>query len=132
MKKLLLVLALFFSSSILLAQNFNQPTQYNNVCDDNNDGYASFWLGEITFEILGNLNPQDYVITHHETQNDATTGFNALTSPYTNIYSFIQTVFVRIVAVATNEVVILTYDLNVNILPQAPTVTAINCASTIR
>lgn len=131
MKKLLLVLALFFSSSILWAQNFNQPTQYNNVCDDNNDGYASFWLGEITFEILGNLNPEDYVITHHETQNDATTGFNALTSPYNNIYSFTQTVFVRVVTVATNEVTILTYTLTVNPVPEAPTVTLTNCTSLI-
>ncbi|MFN3753110.1 T9SS type A sorting domain-containing protein [Flavobacterium sp.] len=131
MKKLLLILALFFSTSILLAQNFNQPTQFNNVCDDNNDGYASFWLGEITFEILGNLNPEDYVITHHETQTDAATGFNALTSPYNNIYSFTQTVFVRVVTVATNEVTILTYNLNVNSAPSAPTVTVTNCASVI-
>jgi uncharacterized repeat protein (TIGR01451 family) len=129
MKKLLLVLALFFSTSILVAQGFNQPSQFNNVCDDNNDGYASFFLGEISFEILGNLNAQDYVITHHETQNDATTGFNALPSPYTNIYSFTQTVFVRIVTVATSDVTILTYSLNVNPTPIAPTQTVTNCAN---
>ncbi len=129
MKKLLLTLALFFSTAILLAQNFNQPTEFNNVCDDNNDGIASFWLGEISFEILGNLNAQDYLITHHETQTDATVGTNALSSPYMNINPFTQTIFVRIVTVATSEVMILTYNLNVNSGPQAPTVTVTNCAS---
>ena len=85
MKKLLLVFTLFFSTSILVAQNFNQPSQFNNVCDDNNDGIATFWLEEISFEILGNVNPQDYVVTHHETQTDAFVGANALSSPYSNI-----------------------------------------------
>ncbi|NNT70732.1 T9SS type A sorting domain-containing protein [Flavobacterium sp. IMCC34852] len=131
MKKLLLVLILFFSTSILVAQNFNQPSQFNNVCDDDNDGIAAFWLGEISFEILGNLNAQDYVITHHETQTDAATGANALSSPYLNINPFNQTIFVRIVTVATNEVTILTYNLTVNPTPEAPTVTVTNCASLI-
>ncbi|MFN3967744.1 T9SS type A sorting domain-containing protein [Flavobacterium sp.] len=131
MKKLLLVFALFFSTSILVAQNFNQPSQFNNVCDDNNDGIAVFWLGEISFEILGNLNAQDYVITHHETQTDAATGANALSSPYLNINPFTQTIFVRIVTVATSEVTILTYNLTVNPTPEAPNVTVTNCASLI-
>jgi uncharacterized repeat protein (TIGR01451 family) len=128
MKKLLLVLALFFSTSILIAQNFNQPTLYNNVCDDNNDGIAVFWLGEISFEILGSLNAQDYVISHHETQTDAVTGANPLLSQYLNINPFTQTIFVRIVTVATSEVTILTYNLTVNPTPVAPTVTVTNCA----
>lgn len=129
MKKLLLILSLFFSTSILVAQGFNPPTEFNNVCDDNNDGLASFWLGEITFEILGDLNPQDYVVTHHETQSEANTGTNALTSPYFNINPFNQIIFVRIVTIATNDIAIVTYNLNVNSGPQAPTVTVTNCAS---
>ena len=67
MKKLLLTIALFFSVSILVAQNFNQPTQFNNVCDDNNDGTASFWLGEITFE----MNSFWYVVIKIDTGSDA-------------------------------------------------------------
>lgn len=129
MKKLLLTFILFFSTSILLAQNFNQPSQFNNVCDDNNDGIAEFWLGEISFEILGNLNPQDYAITHHETQADAATGANPMSSPYSNIVPNTQIVFVRIVTLATNQVTILTYNLNVNPIPEAPTVTVVNCAN---
>lgn len=129
MKKLLLVLALFFSTSILVAQTFNQPAQFNNVCDDDNDGIAAFWLGEISFEILGNLNSQDYVITHHETQADAAAGVNALSSPYLNINPTPQIIFARIVEVATNEVTILTYNLSVNPIPETPTVTVTNCAN---
>ena len=60
MKKQLLTFILFFASSLLVAQSFNQPNIYNNVCDDNNDGIAAFWLGEISFEILGDLNTLDY------------------------------------------------------------------------
>jgi uncharacterized repeat protein (TIGR01451 family) len=131
MKKLLLTFILIFSTTILVAQNFNQPSQFNNVCDDNNDGVAVFWLGEITFEILGNLNPQDYVITHHETQSDASIGANALSSPYANINPFTQVIFVRIVTLATNQVTILTYNLNVNPTPDAPTTSVVNCASLV-
>lgn len=129
MKKLLLVFALFFSTSILVAQNFNQPSQFNNVCDDNNDGIAVFYFEEISFEILGNLNAQDYVVTHHETQTDAATGANALPSPYLNINPFAQTIFARIVTIATSQVTIVTYSLGVNLTPDAPTVTITNCAS---
>jgi len=131
MKSQLLTFILLFTTSFLVAQNFNQPTQFNNVCDDNNDGIAAFWLGEISFEILGNLNPQDYVITHHETQTDATVGVNALSSPYFNIAPNAQLIFARIVANATNEVTILTYNLTVNPTPEAQTVTVVNCASLI-
>lgn len=129
MKKTLLLLAFFFSVSILSAQTFNQPTQFNNVCDDNNDGLASFWLSEISSEILGNLNANDYVITHHETQTDAVAGANALSSPYWNISPTPQTIYVRIVTVATQEVQYMTYQLNVNPIPNAPTVTVTNCAN---
>ena len=131
MRKLLLVFVLFFTTSILVAQNFNQPTQFNNVCDDNNDGIAAFFLGEITFEILGNLNPQNYLVTHHETQTDAVTGVNPMTNPYMNINPNTQIVFVRIVTVATSEVTILTYNLTVIPSPEAPTVTITNCANLI-
>jgi len=132
MKKLLLILTLFFSTSILFAQNFNQPSQYNNVCDDNNDGFASFYLDEISFEILANLNSQSYVITHHETQTEAQTGTNALPSPYFNINPTTQTIFARIVTVATGQVTILPYNLNVNPTPSASTQTISACSNTFQ
>lgn len=127
MKKLLLLFLLFFSTSILTAQSFTQPVQFNNVCDDNNDGFSSFYLGEITYEILGNLNASDYVITHHETSVDAATGANPLPSPYFNIYANAQTIYVRIVTVATSAVQFFTYQLNVNPIPTASPYTMTVC-----
>lgn len=132
MNKLLLFLALFFSTSILLAQNFNQPSQFNNVCDDNNDGFASFYLDEVSFEILANLNSQSYVITNHETQTEAQTGTNALPSPYFNIIPTTQTIFARIVTVASGQVTIMPYTLNVNPTPSAPTQTIFTCSNTFQ
>lgn len=130
MKKQLLTFMLFLATSLSVAQSLNQPSIYNNVCDDNNDGIAAFWLGEISFEILGNLNAQDYVISHHETQVDAATGANALVSPYFNITPNQQTLFARIVNNATGDISIIAYPLNVNPSPSNPTVTITNCANT--
>ena len=127
MKKLLLLFILFFSASILTAQNFNQPTTFNNVCDDNNDGFASFYLEEITYEILGNLNASDYTITHHATSTDAQTGANPLSSPYFNINPNTQTIYVRIVTVATSAVQYFSYQLHANPTPTANPYTMTVC-----
>jgi uncharacterized repeat protein (TIGR01451 family) len=116
MKKLLLLLILCFFTAIASAQ-FTQPSQFNYVCDDNNDGYGSFYLGEISFEILGNLNAQDYVVTHHATQTNAQTGANPLSSPYFNITPNTQTLYARIVTIATSAVQIYPYQLHVNPAP---------------
>lgn len=130
MKKQLLTFILFFATSLLVAQSFNQPSFYNNVCDDNNDGFAAFWLGEISFEILANLNAQGYQITHHETQADATIGANALSSPYINVSPNQQILFARIVTIANGDVAIVSYPINVNPAPSNPTVSITNCAGT--
>jgi uncharacterized repeat protein (TIGR01451 family) len=137
MKNLLLTITLFFSTSILIAQNFNQPAQYNNVCDNNNDqnsnvdndGFAVFSLNNISIEILGNLNPSDYTITHHIAQSDAQLGTNLLPLLYTNATPNVQTVFARIVTNATGQVQILPYVLRVNPLPDAPTYTSVVCSN---
>ena len=132
MKKSLLILTLFFSTSILWAQNFNLPSQFNNVCDDNNGGYASFYLEGISYEILGNLNLQDYVITYHETQTQAEIGVNPMSSSYINITPTLQTVFARIVTVATQQFTILQVNLNVNPTPNAPTQSISVCSNTFQ
>ena len=132
MKKSLLILTLFFSTSILWAQNFNLPSQFNNVCDDNNGGYASFYLEGISYEILGNLNLQDYVITYHETQTQAEIGVNPMSSSYINITPTLQTVFARIVTVATQQYTILQVNLNVNPTPNAPTQSISVCSNTFQ
>lgn len=130
MKKQLLTFILFFATSLSVAQSFNQPSIYNNVCDDNNDGFAAFWLGEISFEILENLNAQSYQITHHETQADAALGANALSSPYINLTPNQQFLFARIVTLANGDVTIVSYPINVNPAPSNPTVSLTNCAGT--
>jgi len=70
----------------------DEPTEIR-VCDDDNDGFAEFDLEVRTVEIT-NGEP-DVVITYHETESDADTGENPLTSPYTNIVSGSQMIYVR-------------------------------------
>ncbi|HNP31787.1 MAG TPA: T9SS type A sorting domain-containing protein [Flavobacterium sp.] len=117
MKKLLLLFTLFFSISVAISQNFNQPTIYNNACDANNDGIASFSIAEISFEILENYNENVYTITHHETSTDAEMGVNPLPDTYTNISPNTQTIYTRITENATGTVSFFSYQLHVNPSP---------------
>ncbi len=127
MKKVLLFICCIYSS-IIFAQTFNQPSQFNWVCDDNNDGFAAFYLDEISYEILGNLNSNDYVITHHETLTEAQTGANPLSSPYFNI-TLNQTLYARVVTVSSNAVQVITYQLNVLWAPPVPDQVVTNCSN---
>lgn len=127
MKKILLLALLFFSITTVSAQFIGQPSQTNTVCDDNNDGIAVFSLTNITIEILGNLNPSDYTITHHIGQSDAQLGTNPLSSTYTNATPNVQTVFARIVTNSSGQVQILPYVLRVNPLPDTSTYTIVIC-----
>lgn len=115
MKKLLLLLALLFYGNVVLSQSINQPSQFNRVCDDNNDGFASFYLGEISYEIIGNN--QNLVVTHHETQADAANNANPLPGTYVNITPNNQLIFARIFNTVTSQVEIITYTLFVNPVP---------------
>lgn len=112
MKKLLLLFMLAFTISIS-AQTANQPTQFNTVCDDNNDGFANFLMLEIGAEISGN---SVLVVTHHLTQSDAANGTNPLPANYTNVTNP-QLIFARVVNTSTSQVQIITYNLTVNPLP---------------
>jgi len=67
-------------------------------CDDDSaNGFASFDLTVNTPLAIGNQNPDDVVVTYHETQADAEAGNNAIAVPsnYTNITSP-QIIYVRI------------------------------------
>ena len=129
MKKFILFAVVYFFTTSLFAQLIGQPTQLNTVCDDNNDGFATFSLSNISIEILGNLNPSDYTITHHIGQSDAQLGTNPLPLMYSNATPNAQTVFARIVTNATGQVQILPYVLRVNPLPDAPTYTSVVCSN---
>ncbi len=113
MKKTLLLFFLFIINGIYAQAPF-QPQQFNSVCDDNNDGFVSFFMEEISYEIMGN--EQNLVVTHHLTQADAANGVNPLPSDYTNI-SNPQLIFARVVNSTTNAVQIITYNLTVNPTP---------------
>jgi hypothetical protein len=131
MKKLLLLLILLCSTSFVFSQGLNQPSQFNNVCDDNADGFAQFYLEEISYEILSDLDAADYTVTHHETFSDANASINTLSSPYFNLVPFQQTIFARVVNNSTSEVQIISYTLNVNQAPAVSNQVLTNCNSFI-
>ncbi|MDA9253984.1 T9SS type B sorting domain-containing protein [Flavobacteriaceae bacterium] len=92
--------------------NFNaivnpEPTTENvsnlSFCDDDLDGddtngfVQNIDLDSQITEILGPLqDPDDFTVTFHETQADASAGTDALSSPYTNTTADQQTIFVRV------------------------------------
>ncbi|EDM42817.1 hypothetical protein SCB49_01814, partial [unidentified eubacterium SCB49] len=65
------------------------------VCDDNNDGYGFFTLTDKDAEIIGN--ELNLIVSYFETYVDAENQFNEITVfPYSNIYQYQQTVYVRV------------------------------------
>ncbi|MBE9488973.1 MAG: choice-of-anchor L domain-containing protein, partial [Bacteroidetes bacterium] len=65
------------------------------LCDDViADGFTSFDLTQIDNSIISGQ--ADLVVTYHLTQADANNGVNALTSPYTNINTPTEQLFVRV------------------------------------
>ena len=73
----------------------NQPPDLV-VCDDSsNDGIEQFDLNAQTTTVLGAQLPADFTVTYHNSQPDADSNSNAISSPYTNVTST-ETIFVRI------------------------------------
>ena len=114
--------------------NFNaivnpEPTTENasnlSFCDDDLDGddtngfIQNIDLDSQITEILGTLqDPDDFTVTFHETQADASAGTDALSSPYTNTTVDQQTIFVRVVnddTLCVNDD--FTFDVIINPLP---------------
>jgi uncharacterized repeat protein (TIGR01451 family) len=125
MKKQLLLICFLLVNSLVFGQSLNQPSQFNSVCDDNNDGFALFYMQEISFEIIGNNQPI-LVVTHHLTQSDAVTGSNPLPNNYTNV-SNPQLIFARVVDTQTSQVQIIAYNLTVNPTPLSNAFTFQGC-----
>lgn len=94
-------------------------------CDNDLDGsdtngiIQSFQLDdEIEFILGDNQSPDDFTVTFHATQENATSGNAPLSSPYQNSNPVEQTIYVRVVNNATGCVNDdLTFDLNVDPLP---------------
>jgi len=64
------------------------------VCDDNTDGIANFDLDLKTAEILGSQT--NISVSYHEFQEDANSGDNPQSSPYTSSSPSVQTIYVRL------------------------------------
>jgi len=54
------------------------------ACEVNTDGFYDFDLDDVTSELLGSQDPNNFTVTYYGTQQDADNGENALISPYTN------------------------------------------------
>ena len=117
MKKIILLIFLLFSV-VFFGQisGLNQPTVNNKVCDDNNDGFASFSMAAISGEIVGQITP-NYLVTHHLSQNDAATGANPLPNTFINTVANTQVVFAKVINITTTLSQIVTYNLIVNPRP---------------
>ena len=54
------------------------------ACEVNTDNFYDFDLDDVTSELLGSQDPNNFTVTYYGTQQDADNGENALISPYTN------------------------------------------------
>lgn len=89
------------------------------MCDDDSDGKMPFNLEEQTTVVLGSQLPSDFRVTYHETQAEANSNSNPLTSPFTNTIPNLQTIFIRVEEIGLESCFeTAQFDLVVNPLPQ--------------
>ncbi|WP_334112285.1 T9SS type B sorting domain-containing protein [Paucihalobacter sp.] len=98
----------------------NTPSNLE-LCDDaSNDGFETFDLSLQNAEILDGRDPNENIVTFHETQQDANDGSNPLPTTYTNTIASNQTIFVRLENTTFPDCFGTTFfDLIVNPLPNA-------------
>ena len=70
-------------------------------CDPDNDGFGVFDLDSVTNEITGG--DPTYVVTYHETETNAELNIAPKNSPYNNISSYNQTLWVRVENININS-----------------------------
>lgn len=88
------------------------------TCDDDLDGIMTFDLEQQTTAVLGSQIASDFRVTCHETQADADSNSNPLTSPYSNTTANQQTIFVRVEEIGLEACYETTqFDIIVNPLP---------------
>ncbi|WP_347069400.1 T9SS type B sorting domain-containing protein [Flavobacterium sp. WV_118_3] len=93
-----------------------QPMRY---CDPSDDGVGTFDLHAAIPEITGGTLPPGVTVTFHETPEDAQLGLNALSSPYSNIQPWGQTIYVRVRYALTDCATIVMLQLIVDRTPRA-------------
>ena len=98
----------------------NTPTPLE-YCDPNNDGFGPFNLTDAIAEIVGGAVPPGVQVSFYETATGAQLGGtqNLLTSPYTNIDPWTQTIYVRVYYTLTNCANFVELQLIVNPTPEA-------------
>ncbi len=94
MKNLYFLLILV--SGIALGQPIIQQPTNLQICDNNNDGFASFDLSMATNEILGALNPASHTIGFFETSFNAINFVNSIPLIYYTNVPNIQTIYVGV------------------------------------
>ncbi|MDG1284635.1 MAG: T9SS type B sorting domain-containing protein [Flavobacteriaceae bacterium] len=96
------------------------------TCDDDSDGIMTFDLEQQTTVVLGSQIASDFRVTYHETQSDADTNSNPLTSPYSNTTANQQTIFVRVEEIGLEACYETTqFELIVNPLPTTTTISVL-------
>ncbi|MEO9501224.1 T9SS type B sorting domain-containing protein [Nonlabens ulvanivorans] len=111
---------------------FAQPTanSVNNLelCDDDFDGFQTFDLSIQTPLILDTQSTADFTVSYHESQADADSGNNPLSTTYTNTTAFSENIFARVVnSNETSCVDTTSFDLIVNPKPVANDTNAFQC-----
>ncbi|WP_321827244.1 T9SS type B sorting domain-containing protein [Maribacter dokdonensis] len=101
----------------------NTPSNLE-MCDDNNDGFATFSLSDTEVEIIGTQNSTSLAISYHTTMADAESGANAIANIFTNTTAYNQSIFVKVEnASDTSCYATTSFELQVFDSPQIQTVT---------
>ena len=85
---------------LLMAPEIFEPAPLT-YCDDDNDGFGEFTLTDADEDVVNGNPSGNLVVSYHETLADAQNGVNPLLSPYANVDPFLQTVYVRLLDIAT-------------------------------
>ena len=117
MKKLLLLFIMILST-VSYSQIANTPVDLI-LCDVDNDGFSQFDLESQTAEVLGAQDTSQFNVSYHDSFADAEANTNTLSSPYTNSTTNVQTIYVRVTDLTTNNYTITSFDIIVNELPIA-------------
>ena len=105
-------------STVSYSQVANTPVDYG-LCDVDNDGFSQFDLESKTAEVLGTQDPSQFNVSYHDSLADAEANTNTLISPYTNSTQTVQTIFVRVTDLTTNNYTITSFNIIVFELPIA-------------
>jgi len=117
MKKII-ILFMMMLSIVSYSQVANTPADLE-LCDDDYDGFTQFYLESQTAVVLGEQDPTQFTVSYHISLVDAETNSNTLISPYTNSTVGLETIFVRVTDLTTNDYTITSFDIIVNELPIA-------------